>query len=248
MTKRFFAVIFRIVFDYKLFSLYLQHILVAHLQINNFKSMIYDSMSFYKLHFNSLQFSYCILPWVFLNQFYTGVSGAKKSDRPRKRVGGGGYGQFNSLNSDSRKKDDRTKVYRQPKPGQAGRPDKRQFTRWGGYWTFGSPGGRFIGWSHSFDRQFIECACYLINNDFCLRSSLNERVLSNKEDLLMGQFIWKICYFYKAVYLIKKLFVWGTSLNEPVYLISKLFWWASSLGGVVEHFVILDVVIKWGGK
>lgn len=55
----------------------------------------------------------------------------KKDDRPRKRTGGGGYGHFKNLNTPGSgfKRDDKTKVYRQPKPGQAGRSDKRQFTR-----------------------------------------------------------------------------------------------------------------------
>ncbi|XP_077296717.1 putative ATP-dependent RNA helicase pitchoune [Arctopsyche grandis] len=59
------------------------------------------------------------------------VSGNKKDDRPRKKTGGGGYGFFNKMNNPGGggKRDERTTIYRQPKPGSVGRTDRRQFTR-----------------------------------------------------------------------------------------------------------------------
>lgn len=60
------------------------------------------------------------------------VAQTAKTNRPTKRQGGGGFGYFKSMNDERAKRakqDDKTRIYRQPKPKYSGKRDARQFSR-----------------------------------------------------------------------------------------------------------------------
>lgn len=64
------------------------------------------------------------------------LSTSGKPHRPSKRTGGGGYGYFNKMNQPGNaRRDTKTNMYRQPKPGFKnkgggyGKRDNRQFSR-----------------------------------------------------------------------------------------------------------------------
>lgn len=75
----------------------------------------------------ALSFGFTVPPCVDL------LAQTAKTNRPTKRQGGGGFGYFKSMNDSSgakrAKQDDKTRIYRQPKPKYSGKRDARQFSR-----------------------------------------------------------------------------------------------------------------------